>query len=486
MPILELEYLTFSNLLTVLFAINFVIALTIIFLERKDPSATLAWIMILFLVPAAGIILYFLFSQNIARLRIFRLTKYEESAIHQALREQIALVKADSFVFVNPEARKWQAMVRLHQTYAGSFLTQNNRVSIITDGRHMLDALLEDIRGARKSINVEYFIIKNDSAGRTLISALIEKAREGVKVRLLIDAMGGRQFRERHMAPLREAGGSFAFFFPLRIRTLRLNYRNHRKLVVIDDKIGYLGGFNIGNEYLGKVKKFGYWRDTHLRVMGGCIHDMNARFILDWRFASGENLFIDRPHSDAGEGPGRTAIQIVASGPDSSKEEVKHGYLKMIASARKNIYIQTPYFVPDASIMESLKTAALSGVDVRIMIPRMPDHMFVYWATSSYAGALLNAGARIYIYDNGFLHAKTMTVDGEVASIGSANFDIRSFRLNFEGNAFIYDAAEAYKLEAIFEADMAKSHELTRALYRSRPVRVKFKEGLCRLLSGLL
>jgi cardiolipin synthase len=220
--------------------------------------------------------------------------------------------------------------------------------------------------------------------------------------------------------------------------------------------------------------------------MGSSVHDMNARFILDWRFASGENLFIYRPRYERAESAGRTAMQIVSSGPDSSREEVKHGYLKMISSARKNIYIQTPYFVPDASILESLKSAALSGVDVRIMIPCMPDHMFVYWATYSYAGMLIDAGARVYIYDEGFLHAKTMTVDGEVASIGSANFDIRSFRLNFEGNAFVYDAAEVYKLEAIFETDMARSHELTGALYKKRPLIVKIKEGLCRLLSGLL
>jgi cardiolipin synthase len=213
---------------------------------------------------------------------------------------------------------------------------------------------------------------------------------------------------------------------------------------------------------------------------------MNARFILDWRFASKESLLIDRAYYGNEEGPGHTAIQIVASGPDSSREEVKHGYLKMISAAKNNIYIQTPYFVPDASIFESLKTAALSGVDVRVMIPCKPDHMFVYWATYSYAGALINAGARVYIYDNGFLHAKTMAVDGEVASIGSANFDNRSFRLNFESNAFIYDAAEAYKIEAIFETDVAQCHELTEELYRGRSIVIRFKEGVSRLLSGLL
>jgi cardiolipin synthase len=478
---LDFGILDLSNLIFVLYFANFIIALTIIFLERKDPYATLAWIMILFLVPALGIVFYFLFSQNIARQRIFRLTKYEELVINQALQEQVASVRQDRFEFVNKEAKKWHNMVSLHQSCARSFLTQDNRISIITDGIHMFDALIEDINRASYSINVEYFIVKNDAVGRRLIAALTEKARQGVETRLLIDAMGGGQFSERHMDGFRAAGGKFAFFFPT-----KLNYRNHRKLVIIDGKTGYLGGFNIGNEYLGRSKKFGYWRDTHLRLTGSCVQDMNARFMLDWRFASKESMFIAQAYYSEPEKAGMSAVQIVASGPDSSREEIKHGYLKMISAARKNIFIQTPYFVPDASILDALKTAVLSGVDVRIMIPRMPDHMFVYWATYSYVGLLINVGARVFIYDNGFLHAKTMAVDGEVASVGSANFDIRSFRLNFEANAFIYDAAETYKLEAIFETDMAQSHELTKALYRNRSMAVKFKEGVSRLLSGLL
>ena len=223
-----------------------------------------------------------------------------------------------------------------------------------------------------------------------------------------------------------------------------------------------------------------------MKLMGSCVQDMNARFILDWRFASKENIVISQAYYDEPFQAGTTGVQIVSCGPDSSKEEIKHGYLKMISSAKKNIYIQTPYFVPDASILEALKTAVLSGVDLRIMIPCMPDHMFVYWATYSYVGLLLNLGAKIFIYDEGFMHAKTICVDGEVASIGSANFDIRSFRLNFEANAFIYDAAEVYKLEAIFETDMMKSHELTKHLYRTRSLMIKFKESISRLLSDLL
>ena len=482
------NFFTISNFGVVLYLVNIVIAVTIIFLERRDPHSILAWIMILFLVPAVGMVFYFLFSQNISRQRVFKLTKSEELVMNHSLQLQIEQTQNHGFPYVNREVSKWKDMVRLHQRYSKSLLTEDNRMSIITDGRHMLESMLIDIDRALKTINVEYYIIKNDDTGRMLLRALTEKAAEGVEVRLLIDSVGGRQFNTNHMSEYIAAGGRFAFFFPpkFKIFSLRWNYRNHRKLVIIDNRIGYIGGFNIGNEYLGMDTKFGYWRDTHLRVQGSCVHDMNVRFNRDWRIASKENLSIYSPYTELSEKVGETAIQIVASGPDTFREEVKHGYLKMISAAKRNIFIQTPYFVPDASIMDSLKTAALSGLDVRIMIPRMPDHMFVYWATYSYVGELLNAGAKIYIYDNGFLHAKTISVDGEVASIGSANFDIRSFRLNFELNAFIYNADEAFKLEAIFNEDMTQSHELTEALYKKRSLIIKFKEGISRLLSSLL
>ena len=475
-------------LVTILGVINILIALAIIFLERKHPSATLSWIMILFLLPGIGIILYLVFSQNIARQKIFRLTKYEEESMQGALAHQIKEIDDLEFDFTSAEAKRWKDMIKLNQTYAKAFYTQDNRVFMMTDGMHMFDCLIEDIRNAKSTINIMFFIIKKDFAGRKLIEELTKKAEEGVEVRLLIDAMGGRQITEKHLSGFKAAGGRHAFFFPPRLKYLnmKLNYRNHRKIVVIDGAIGYIGGYNIGREYLGQKKKFGYWRDTHLKVIGSGVQDINARFILDWRFASKENLVLAEAFYSDVIPMGITGLQIVSSGPDTQKEEVKRCYMKMITSARKNIYIQTPYFVPDSSIFESLKMAALAGVDVRIMIPCMPDHMFVYWATYSYVGELLNSGVRVFIYENGFMHAKTIVVDSEVASIGSANFDMRSFKLNFEANAIIYDAEEAYKLEAIFKNDMAHSRELTKNVYRKRSIIIKFKESIARLLSDLL
>lgn len=482
------SWLSISGIITATYAISIIIAFTIIFLERKNPSATLAWILILFMIPGVGILLYVFLSQNMARKKIFHLTNFEHTFIGTALQEQINSMKSKQFVFSNPEARKWKDMILLNQTYGRSFFTQDNRLSIFAHGSHKFDSLLIDIKNATQTINVMYYIVKNDAMGRSLIDALTVKAREGVEVRLLIDAMGGRQLSDRHLLKFRRAGGKYAFFFPPKFKYfhMKLNYRNHRKMVIIDGEIGYIGGFNVGNEYVGKKKKFGNWRDTHLRLTGSCVQDINARFLLDWRFASKEEVFLSAAYYSENIQTGTTGIQIVACGPDSPRSEIKHAYLKMISSAKKNIYIQTPYFVPDASIMESLKNAIFSGVDVRIMIPCMPDHMFVYWATYSYVGELLNAGARIYIYNNGFLHAKTLCVDGEVASVGSANFDIRSFELNFEANAFIYDMADVYKLESIFEADMAYSEELTKQKYKSRSLIIKFKESISRLLSDLL
>lgn len=483
----------FSNIpyfLTILFIVNMFIAFTIIFLERKNPSATLAWIMILFLLPVVGIIFYFLFSQNISRKKIFKLTRFEEEIINTSLKEQIGEMNNGEYSFTTEAAKHWKDLIRLNQVYGQAFFTEDNRVTIITDGQYMLDKLLEDIANAKNTINIQYFIIKNDVIGRKFINALTDKVKDGVEVRLLIDAMGGRQFSKRTgcIKAFAEAGGHVSFFFPPKFKLLnmKLNYRNHRKIVVIDGEIGYIGGFNIGKEYLGMKKKFGYWRDTHLRILGGSVQDINARFLMDWRFASKEELILSEAYYTDIIKAGRTGVQIVSCGPDEGKAQIKRGYMKMITSARKNIYIQTPYFVPDNSILESLKMAAQSGVDVRIMIPCKPDHMFVYWVTYAFAGELINSGARVFIYDNGFLHAKTIVVDREMGSIGSANFDVRSFILNFEANAFIFDEKEASKMEDIFEKDMSKCHELTKELYKDRGLRIKFKESIARLLTDLL
>lgn len=480
-----------SKLVVILYFINFIIAFAIIFLERKDPTATLAWIMVLFAIPVAGILLYFFFSQNIAKQKVFYLTENEKSLVTASLAKQADKIRKGTYPFKKSEVKTWDDLIELNQNYGRAYFTQNNNIDLFADGNDMFAQLLSDIKEAKESINVMFFILKNDEMGRTLINALTEKAEEGVAVRLLVDALGSRTIGKRFTGKFRDAGGRFATFFPPKFKVLefvnsKLNYRNHRKLVAIDNEIGYIGGFNVAREYIGLKKKFGYWRDTHIRIQGGSVQDINARFLLDWRCASDDVDNIAEIFYEPDEDKGQMGVQIVSCGPDSEDEEVKRAFMKMITSAKNNIYIQTPYFVPDAPILESIKMAAQSGVDVRIMIPCMPDHVFVYWATYSYCGEIIRAGGRVFIYDEGFLHAKTMTADGQVATVGSTNFDVRSFRLNFESNAFVYDSEFAGKMEDMFHEDMKSCHELTKELYDNRSRIIKIKEPIARLLSGIL
>ncbi|MCI5535382.1 MAG: cardiolipin synthase [Clostridiales bacterium] len=477
-----------SQLILSLIFANIVAAIAAIILERRNPAASAAWVTVIFMLPVAGIVLFFLLSQNISARKLYNLSEFEEMKIDSSLENQINEIKNGTYRFSTEEGKLWQDMIHLNQLYGRAYYSQNNSVEFITDGRQMFDTMMQDIMSARETINIMFFIVKNDETGRQFIDALTQKAREGVEVRLLLDSMGSRQINDRVLRDFLDAGGKRAYFFPRKLNLVNFdfNYRNHRKLAVIDGIIGYTGGFNIAREYLGLKKKFGYWRDTHIRITGQSVQDINARFILDWRTASKEKIVLSEAFYSGVISEGNTGIQIVSSGPDSVKEEVKRSLMKMITSAERSIYVQTPYFVPDDSILESLKMAAQCGVDVRVMIPCIPDHPLVYWATYSYAGELVKSGGRVFIYENGFLHSKTMVVDGEVGTVGSANFDRRSFSLNFESNAFIYDKKEAQTMERIFCEDLKECRELTISLYENRSRTIKVKEVAARLLSDLL
>lgn len=478
----------FTNWLSWIYLINFIVAMAIIFLERKNPSSTVAWIMVLYLIPVVGLFLYLCFSQNYARKKMFKLSVDEAEYITNSLKKQSKAINNNEYDFQNDAADKWVDLIRLNQAYGRAYYTGDNTISIYTDGKKKMDKLIEDILNAQNTVNVQYFIVKHDAVGKRLFDALILKAKEGLKVRLLVDAMGSRLIPHSWIRELESAGGEFSAFFPPKFKliNIRFNYRNHRKIVCIDEDLAYIGGFNIAKEYIGEKKKFGYWRDTHIRVEGGACQDINSRFMLDWRFSSNEKVDMSETFFPPERSHGNVGMQIVSSGPDEHHEEIKRGILRMISSAEKSIYIQTPYFVPDETILESIKMASQSGIDVRVMIPCMPDHAFVYWATYSYISEIIYSGGKVYVYNNGFLHAKTMTVDGEVCTVGSTNFDRRSFKLNFEANAFIYDVNTTKALEDRFKEDMEKSTLLTWEEYEKRGNWIKIKESISRLLSDIL
>ena len=472
-----------------LFIINLVFSILIIFFQRRDPTTVWAWLLLLYFLPGLGFILYLVLGQNFHKDRMFKM-KEIEGEIKHAVRRQEESIYRRKLKLRDPELERFKSLILYNLNEGEAVLTDNNDIRVYTDGREKFDALLSEMDHARNYIHLQYYIIRNDELWQEIEEVLLRKARQGVEIRVLFDSMGCRGMKNSDWDRLEKAGIQVAEFFPavLGKLQLRVNYRNHRKIAVIDGRIGFVGGFNIGREYLGKDEKFGYWRDTHICIEGAAVTSLAVRFALDWNYAARDNIFLE---DHLFELPtyirnGRDPVQIISSGPDSHSQEIRNNYLRLIHMARKNIFIQTPYFIPDDDIRDALIIAAKSGIDVRVMIPCKPDHPFVYWATYSYIGEMVEAGVRCFTYDNGFLHSKCLCIDGLVTCMGTANMDIRSFALNFEVNAVIYSARTTKQLEDAFENDMTKSSLVTKKFYEQRTLLIRFKEQFCRLLSPVL
>lgn len=483
--------------------INLVLSIIIVFFQRRDPKSVWTWLLLLYFVPVFGFFFYLIFAQDMHKNKMFRVKEVEDR-LRYSVKSQEDFLKTHDLYLEDPLAADYGDLVLYNLETSGAVLTLDNQVEIFTDGEEKFEDLRKELRRAEHFIHIQYYIIKNDELFDSIVPILLDRVKHGVEVRILYDGMGGRFMPKRRWKELEQAGIRVGCFFPpfLGRLNLRVNYRNHRKIVVIDGRTGYVGGFNIGREYLGKDPRFGYWRDTHLKIQGDAVISLQIRFALDWNYAAGENLFkdgryfmdrvraarnmsslpvmIDRLDRDA------LGIQIITSGPDSQTRQIRDNYLELFHKARHHIYIQTPYFVPDDAVLSALKIAAQSGVDVRLMIPCKPDHPFVYWATYSYTGELVDAGARCYTYEDGFLHAKGVMVDSRVSCYGTANMDIRSFELNFEVNATIYDENTTERLEEAFLEDLTRCREVTREVYEARSMWIRIKEQGSRLLSPLL
>lgn len=468
--------------------INLLTIVYMIFKERRSPNNIIAWILILYIAPFIGFIVFLLVGRKINKSNMFGIKDAEIKILEKYNRQ----VRERSKTKVKNNNIKNRDIIMALETMDYSPYRNDNKVCIYSNGEEFFEALLESLNKAKKSINIEFYIFKNDEIGTKILDILEEKAKNGIEVRLLYDSVGSRLLNRDVLKKLKAVGGKTGEFFPswLKFINLNMNFRNHRKIVVIDNKVGFVGGFNVGDEYLGKSKKFGYWRDTHIKFKGSAVKDLNLRFLADWRYATKEE--VDLSHvlegSDENIGEPNAGMQIVSSGPNlSDRYEIKLAYLKMIQRSKEYLYIQSPYLIIDKSIADSLKLASASGVDVRIMIPGKGDHPFVYWANLVYAGELLEYGIKIYHYDkNAFLHSKTIVIDDEICSIGTANMDTRSFELNFEVNAFIYSEAISKQQKNEFEKDITKCEELTLEKYQNRSRIVKIKESLSRLFSDIL
>ncbi|MDF2725301.1 MAG: cls [Paenibacillus sp.] len=466
--------------------VNLLLAATVIFLERRNVGATWAWLMVLFFLPVVGFILYLFLGQNLSRRKIYKLKDEQRELINDLVDKQMKDIP--HIHFHDPTMIHFQDLIYMNLNNNYAIYTQDNQVDIFTEGNSKFESLLQAIGEAKHHIHLMYYTVKNDGLGRRLLEALAAKAREGVEVRFLYDQIGSSNLTKKFFQPLTEAGGKSAAFFPSKIPYLnfRVNYRNHRKLAIIDGNIGYIGGLNVGDEYLGLDSRFGDWRDTHLKVQGGGLFQMQILFVLDWNVSSPDPILDLNRYLSSAPHSGKVGMQIVSSGPNNEKEQIKKVYVKMIHAAKQSVWIQSPYFVPDEGMLTALKIAALSGVDVRIMLPGKPDHRIVYWASTSYLGELLSSGVKCYLYESGFLHAKTIVVDGRIASVGTANIDLRSFKLNFEVNAVLYDTTTSTMLRQIFLQDQEHCRQLTEEGYRSRPLLKRFLESIARLLSPIL
>ncbi len=472
-----------------LFGFNIVFLLSVIFAEHKRPQSTVAWILVLTLLPVAGGVFYLLFGTTL-NLRFRGRMKKKYKSFRQAEEElyrYLQLPRPEFDRLNQKEFMPYKNIAYMLFQQAGSFYTEHNDVKLFTDAELLYQDLFTEMQKAEKSIHAEYFIIRNDPVGCRFIALLAEKARQGVEVRLLYDEFGSLSTNMKLFSPILQAGGKVCRYFSTHLSNLlRLNHRNHRKILVVDGKIGYTGGMNLGMEYMGK-KKITPWRDSHIKLTGACVNLLQIRFLLDWMFSCEETLpeanrlkeFF--PPADLS---GTSGVQIVSGGPDSDGESIKYGYLKMINSAHQRIYIQTPYFVPDESMLQGLILAARSGVDVRLMIPGIPDKSYVYAITLSYVEELLKCGVRVFLHP-GFIHAKTIVVDSFVSSVGTANFDVRSFALNFEINAFIYDRSFAMENIRVFHKDASVCQELSYETFRRRNVFRKITERIFRLFAPL-
>lgn len=474
-----------AYLLYTIIAINTVLSVTIVILERKQPDKTIAWLLILFLLPPIGLILYIFLGRN------WKIHKLNDKL-------NIKVKNLISPIIKNYPNKQYISLMNLLAQTSDSPIFINNEITLYKDGVEKFKDLKYELLKAKHHIHLEYYIVRSDSIGNEIKDILIKKARQGVKVRMIIDKVGASKLKRSYLRDLKKGGVDvviYSYFLAplLKFFNTQINYRNHRKIAIIDGKVGFLGGINIGDEYLGRDKKFGYWRDTHIRIKGDFVLSLQAVFLDDFITIEKVNntySFYDKefkkyfPTTTVKD---NLLMQLVKSGPDSQFPDIMQGMLKMITLATKNIYITTPYFIPSESIQDALRIAALGGVDVKIIFPEKADHFMVNKASKTYLGELMRCGVEVYFYNkNSFVHAKTLSIDGEISTLGTANMDIRSFELNYEINTVIYNKEFTEKLDRLFFEDLKKCRRFTLEEYESASHIDKFIEGVTRIFSSLL
>lgn len=458
--------------------------------DTQSVTKTLAYLLLVIFLPIIGVFIYFSFGINYRKNKL-----YSKKIVQDQRQEDLVIAKLESYNLKNLEGIKdddhFSGLMKMIYETDRSPLTTNNSAKLLINGEEKFPEVLKELQNAKHHIHIEYYIYEDDEIGRAVEKILIEKAKSGVEVRFIYDDFGSASIRKTLAKRLRENGVKAFPFYKIKLIKLanRLNYRNHRKIIVIDGRVSFVGGINISDKYsnANQGNKL-FWRDTHLKIEGDATAILQHIFIGDWNYCSDEKLTINENYFPKPEmiSSQTKNIQIVSSGPDSDRPSIYYAIIKAIQSAKKEILLTSPYFIPGETIIDALKMAALSGVDVRLLVPGISDSFLVNAAAKSYYTKLLTAGVKIYLYQKGFVHAKTLVADQCLAIVGTANLDYRSFDLNFEVNAVVYDEEIAKELAFNFEKDMRDSEQIEINSWLNRPKHVQLIEKIVRLISPML
>ena len=465
-------------IIEIFYLLTVVSIVVVVISENRNPIKTVAWVLAVVFLPVVGIIWYAMFGQDITKRHIISKRMYNK--LKKRPLDEMGELTEVSY------PGEHENLIELLKNLDYTPLLGGNDVKIFTNGNDKFDALFADIEQAKKHIHVEYYVLLDDAIGTRLQQALIQKAKEGLEVRVIYDSFGSRKTKKKFFEEFRKAGIETEPFLKLTLPALtsRINYRTHRKIVVIDGQIGYVGGMNVADRYLTGFS-WGCWRDTHARIEGKGVQGLQSVFLIDWYFVS-QTLITSREYFPMLGNYGESPMQIVNSGPLSEMNEISHGIMQAIYDAKQSIFIQTPYFLPPDAMIDALQAVAIRGVDVRIMLSKRSDVPLVQMASRSFIKDMLKAGVKVYFYKKGFLHSKTMTFDTSLTLIGSANFDSRSFEQNFEVEAFIYDEKVTADANEIFAEDQRESEIVILREWVKRPVTMRFMESVMRLFAPLL
>lgn len=482
-----MEYIR-DHIWQILIGLNYVLALsaviTILF-KKLNPTKTLSYIIALLVFPYVGLIFYYLFGQEYRKTKIFSRKNILNQSVVRKIQDELKL-GVDEIDKVEELLEEKSKLIHLLYNNLKSKLTINNEVKLIKDGDEKFELLLKDIKNAKHHIHLEYFILKDDNLGSKVLNLLCEKSRCGIEVRIIIDDVGSK-ISSKMKKQLNDANVELLSFMPVLFSrfTGKMNYRDHRKIIVIDGEVGYVGGINISDAYVNQNKN-SYWRDTHLRVKGEAVKPLQILFFTSWDFVVEEEIKISEHYFPKVSIEEKLPLQIAASGPDTDWSNIMESFFVAITNAEKSIYITTPYFIPNDEINTALQVAARSNIEVKLIIPKKSDSWVAENATNSYVEHLLEAGIEVYQYSKGFIHAKSLIVDSTFGTVGTANMDYRSFNINFEVNALVYNREFCQELTQMFKNDIKDSERIDINDWKKRTRKTKFKEAIARLVAPLL